>query len=258
MMQRAYRTAHMPIPCQQQPRLPGRACILPEVQPRGPHLALLVGGLSLLVWAVWAVRERQRAAQEVHRLAAELTQCRTQAAQLRQQALHDPLTRLANRALFQDRLRHALGRAARHPTPLTLLVLHLDGYKAINDRLGHPVGDQVLVAVAQRLAACLRPGDTVARLGGDEFAILLEHLGEPAAAVGVAERLLRSVQVPLLLDGQEVMISISISIGIVVSATGQEGAAALLHQADQAMYIAKRQGHGRYLLVALPRVDQQQ
>lgn len=210
------------------------------------RLALLVGALSMVAWAMAA---RQRAVQEIDRLATELTQCRAREAQLLQQSLHDPLTQLANRVLFQDRLRHAQARAARHSTPLTLLVLDLDGFKQINDHLGHRAGDQVLVAVAQRLAACLRPSDMLARLGGDEFAILVEDLREPAAAVGVAERLLRAVRVPVLLDGQAV--AISISIGIVVSTTGQEGAL-LLHQADLAMYTAKRQGPGGYVLGAPP------
>lgn len=224
----------------------GAALVSPVVLRQTPGLVLLVGALSMVAGALAA---RQRAAQEVDRLAAELTQCRAREAQLLQQALHDPLTQLANRVLFQDRLRHAQARAARHATPLTLLVLDLDGFKQINDRLGHRAGDQVLVAVAQRLAACLRPSDMLARLGGDEFAILVEDLREPAAAVRVAERLLRAVRVPLLLDGQAV--AISISIGIVVSTTGQEGAA-LLHQADLAMYTAKRQGPGRYVLGAPP------
>ena len=127
-------------------------------------------------------------------------------------SLHDPLTGLPNRILFRDRLVHALERGHRENTPTCVLVVDLDGFKAINDALGHAVGDAVLVAFADRLRAVLRASDTAARLGGDEFSIVCENTDRSDAEV-LADRLRRSMQEPLVLEGTTVPLGMSIGIG---------------------------------------------
>jgi diguanylate cyclase (GGDEF)-like protein len=158
-------------------------------------------------------------------------------------ALHDPLTKLPNRTLFLDRLRLALARAARLRLPVAVLFLDLDGFKAVNDSLGHAAGDQLLVQVAERVRQCLRPADTVARLGGDEFAVLLEDLGRGAERA-VAERVLEAMRAPLVVEGTQLVIQASI--GIALGGAADEGAGDLLRQADLAMYTAKAGGKDRY------------
>jgi len=157
-------------------------------------------------------------------------------------ALHDPLTGLPNRALLRDRLDHALSGLARRQERVGLLMIDLDDFKAVNDRLGHLVGDRALVATASRIAACVREADTPARLGGDEFAVLLEGVADEEAAVEVARRLCDSLRPPLQLDGERVVLGASI--GVVVA---DEGGSAdeLLRAADVALYRAKESGKGR-------------
>jgi len=157
------------------------------------------------------------------------------------QALHDPLTGLPSRSLFLDRMRHALARAERGDSPVAVLFCDLDGFKTVNDSLGHRTGDRLLVLVAERLAECLRPADTIARLGGDEFAVLLEELREPGDAARAAQRLLDALDASFEVRGREVYISASIGI-----ATGSSDAETLLRDADLAMYRAKALGKGRY------------
>jgi diguanylate cyclase (GGDEF)-like protein len=159
------------------------------------------------------------------------------------EALHDSLTGLPNRSLFLDRLRHAAARAERSGTPVGVLFCDLDGFKTVNDSLGHRTGDRLLVAVAERLAACLRPSDTIARLGGDEFAVLFEELREPGDAARAAQRLLDALRSPFELRKREFFISASIGI-----AAGTGEAENLLRDADLAMYRAKADGKGRYAL----------
>ena len=159
------------------------------------------------------------------------------------QALYDPLTDLANRALFADRLELALAGAPRYGRRVVVLVMDLNGFKAVNDTLGHSVGDQLLIEVAARTRPCIRPSDTVARLGGDEFAILLEDAGIEEA-VGVAERILERFREPFEIEGRELFIDGSI--GIAESPSGSVSAEALLRDADAAMYTAKRSGKGAY------------
>jgi diguanylate cyclase (GGDEF)-like protein/PAS domain S-box-containing protein len=164
--------------------------------------------------------------------------------QLRHQALHDPLTGLPNRALFMDRLEHALTRANRRGSKIAVLFMDLDNFKITNDSLGHEIGDQLLVAVAERLKACLRPEDTVARLGGDEFTILVEEVDGVSDAARVAERIAESLQRPFALDQHELFFTASI--GIALSGPLQKQPADLLRHADLAMYQAKRKSKARY------------
>src|SRR5204863_8183834 len=125
---------------------------------------------------------------------------------------HDSRTGLPNRSLFVDRLHHAVARAERTGTPVAVLFCDLDGFKTVNDSLGHRTGDGLLMAVAERLAGCLRPADTIARLGGDEFAVLLEELREPGDAARAAQRLLDALKAPFELREREFFISVSIGI----------------------------------------------
>ena len=163
--------------------------------------------------------------------------------QLIRQAFHDPLTGLANRVLLADRVEHALQATSRGGPQPAVLFIDLDDFKMINDSLGHPAGDRLLIELAERLVNCLRPGDTAARMGGDEFAVLLENAGDAPAAVleEVAVRVLDCLAVPLVIDGAEITPRASIGVASGVEANT---AADLLRNADLAMYIAKAQGGG--------------
>jgi diguanylate cyclase (GGDEF)-like protein len=154
------------------------------------------------------------------------------------QALVDPLTGLGNRGWLLDRLHHELVRADRGATSPTILFMDLDRFKAVNDSLGHLAGDQLLMAVADRLRCCVREQDVCARLAGDEFAVLLAAGADPAA---VAQRIIAAVSRPFEIGDTEIAISLSIGI-----ATGAADADSLLRDADNAMYKAKRTGAGRY------------
>ena len=158
--------------------------------------------------------------------------------ELKRSAFHDGLTGLPNRTLFIDNLLRLNAAAKRHGHhPFALLFLDLDRFKVINDSLGHSAGDKLLIEMSQRLVECTREEDTVARLGGDEFALLLEQVRGPEDAVRVAERVLASLADPLMLNENEV--SITGSIGIALSLTGEENPEDLLRDADMAMYQAK-------------------
>ena len=173
----------------------------------------------------------------------DVTGRRTLEDQLRHQAFHDPLTGLSNRALFVDRVEHALDRVRRTdaPTPAVAFI-DLDDFKLVNDTLGHGAGDELLCAVADRLRSCLRSGDTPARLGGDEFAVLLEDAPDTAAVLEVAERILDALHEPFSIAGRSVYARGSIGIATRHgSATPDE----LLRHADLAMYTAKANGKGR-------------
>ncbi|MGY1624263.1 putative bifunctional diguanylate cyclase/phosphodiesterase [Geodermatophilus sp. SYSU D00965] len=162
---------------------------------------------------------------------------------LTHQAFHDALTGLANRALFADRVGQALHRRARGDGAAAVVFIDLDGFKAVNDTLGHQAGDALLREVADRLRSTVRAGDTVARLGGDEFAVLVEAAGDGVAPVGVtADRVLAALARPMELAGQRVTISGSVGIAVATEdATGES----LVRDADIAMYAAKVSGRGR-------------
>jgi diguanylate cyclase (GGDEF)-like protein/PAS domain S-box-containing protein len=161
--------------------------------------------------------------------------------QLAHQAFHDPLTDLANRALFQDRVEQALARAERTDAGLAVLFLDLDDFKTVNDSLGHQAGDVLLVEIARRLVAAVRATDTVARLGGDEFAILLEEVGEIEIR-HVSDRIGHAIRAPIDLEGRRVFVSVSI--GIAPTTAGLRTTQELLRGADVAMYSAKGRGKG--------------
>ncbi|CAA7623303.1 PAS:GGDEF [Magnetospirillum sp. LM-5] len=156
----------------------------------------------------------------------------------------DPLTDLPNRALFHDRLTHALAFAARDDRKLAVLFVDLDGFKKVNDTLGHRAGDELLVEVARRLRSSVRGADTVSRLGGDEFALILERVADSEDAVMVAEKLLNALQAPIVLNGRDIFVGASIGIGFYPD--DGEDAASLLQHADTAMYQAKAEGKGRF------------
>ena len=163
--------------------------------------------------------------------------------QLQHQAFHDSLTGLANRALFRDRVAHALARQARSHGAVSVLFSDLDDFKTVNDSLGHDAGDQLLVAVAERLRAVMRPEDTTARFGGDEFAILLEDTTEDGTR-RAAERILEALRSPFEFQGRQVVMHASI--GASITADGSTEPDDLLRQADLAMYTAKTSGKGRF------------
>ncbi|HEX4979571.1 MAG TPA: diguanylate cyclase, partial [Acidimicrobiales bacterium] len=165
--------------------------------------------------------------------------------QLRHDALHDPLTGLANRLLFRERLDHAAACSARSPHSVAVLMLDLDGFKSVNDTLGHGAGDRLLTEVASRLVAAVRTGDTVARMGGDEFAILVER-ADAAMAEVVADRILSLLRLPFEVEGRTIVPSGSL--GVALGATDRMTAEELLQAADLAMYTAKTGGKGRYRL----------
>ena len=165
--------------------------------------------------------------------------------QLRRQARLDPLTGLANRTVLSERLEHALTLRRAGTTPLGLLLIDLDGFKAVNDRAGHQAGDALLLEVAERLRQAVRRGDTVARLGGDEFAVLLEDTGEgdlTEAGVLVAERILVSLRLPVLVDGRA--LTVGASLGLVV-ARADSSPERMMREADCALYASKAAGKAR-------------
>ena len=175
----------------------------------------------------------------------DITDRRSLEEQLLHQALYDNLTGLPNRALFLDRLSQSIARARRGPgSDYAVLWLDLDGFKVVNDSLGHLAGDRLLVLVANRIANHLREADTAARFGGDEFAVLLNQVPEPGAVKGIVGRLQDDLSRPYDLDGHEVVVSASI--GIATSATGYDQADDVLRDADLAMYRAKSAGRAGY------------
>lgn len=181
----------------------------------------------------------------VHGIVRDLSENKALIERLEHQSLHDPLTGLANRTLLSDRLNHALKSTQRTPEPVAVLILDLDGFKAVNDAHGHHVGDMLVMEMAARLAACIRPGDTAARLGGDEFALVLPEADEHVA-VQVAQRLLDAASTPVVIDNAH--LPLGASIGIAVSSPALEDGDHLLRDADQAMYTAKRRGRGRLVV----------
>ena len=176
----------------------------------------------------------------------DVTERRAAERLLEHQALHDPLTGLPNRALFLDRLQHALARARRPGTSLAVYFCDVDDFKDVNDSLGHDAGDELLIALPARLREGLRSGDTVARFGGDEFVVLCEDLDSEGEAIRIAERIGEAFALPFELEGRPH--HLSVSVGVVFARGGAATAAELLRDADAAMYRAKGRGKGGFEL----------
>lgn len=175
----------------------------------------------------------------------DITQRKQTEAQLVRNAFYDALTALPNRVLFQDRLSQAFERGKRQNNyRFAILFLDLDGFKGINDRFGHKMGDDLLIKIAPRLEWCLRSGDTVARFGGDEFAVLLENIKDLREVTNVANRIQKTLSLPLHFNGHEILITASI--GIALSCSGYQEPGSILRDADIAMYRAKKQGKACY------------
>jgi len=169
--------------------------------------------------------------------------------QLAHRALHDALTGLPNRVLFLDRLTYALAQTDRQESSVGVFFLDLDGFKGVNDRLGHLAGDELLRSIAGRLLAWVRPGDTVSRFGGDEFTVLVREVSGAEEALAIAQRLTEAVRTPVAVAGEEVSLTPSIGIGLGRSTDRPED---LLDLADRAMYVAKRHPESTYELAARP------
>ncbi|MDF2440975.1 MAG: hypothetical protein JWN98_1959 [Abditibacteriota bacterium] len=199
-----------------------------------------------------AVRGEMAIAYRMSGSLSDITERKEAEEQLKHNAFHDVLTDLPNRALFLDRLLHAMEVEKRREQYLfAVLFLDVDRFKVINDSLGHLVGDQLLIEVAQRLQNCLRPGDTIARLGGDEFAIILEDLVNVNDVTTVTERIHAALRLPFLLQTENKVqheVITTVSIGIAMSSGGYEKPDDLLRDADTAMYRAKAQGPAHHAL----------
>jgi diguanylate cyclase (GGDEF)-like protein len=180
------------------------------------------------------------------RMACMISQQRALERRLEFQALHDPLTLLANRTLLADRLEQALARASRQQGRVAVVFVDLDDFKPVNDSLGHEVGDLLLRAVGERLQACLRPADTAARLGGDEFAVLLESVGDEAEAMQITRRILDTLHAPFAPGERE--ISIGASVGVALNEGVRDRSDDLLRKADWALYRVKRESKGSLAL----------
>ena len=166
--------------------------------------------------------------------------------QLAHQAFHDPVTSLANRALFADRVQHSIMRSSRGGPAIGVMFIDLDDFKTVNDSLGHAAGDTVLQEVARRLLGAVRPADTVARFGGDEFAVLLDGIKDSEEAADVAGRILRALELQFDVDGKHVYPRASVGICLADHGLGSSDAEELLRNADVAMYMAKRDSKGGY------------
>ena len=173
-------------------------------------------------------------------------------AALTYRATHDGLTGLPNRQLFIDRVGHALDRSLRHRSTVAILFCDLDHFKTINDTFGHPIGDQLLVAISEELGRAVRPGDTISRFGGDEFVVLAEDLDGPDDAGILANRLLETMTQPILVEGQPMDATMSIGVAV---ASGVDDPGTLIAAADTAMYRAKRAGRACFRMASVPNSD---
>jgi diguanylate cyclase (GGDEF)-like protein/PAS domain S-box-containing protein len=213
-------------------------------------LPIIAGGRVFGVIELFSaepVQPDEALSQLLKSLSAQIGQCfqrRLAEDQLRFIATHDPLTELPNRAMFNERLRHALHQGVRYNRGLAVMFIDIDRFKVVNDSLGHGAGDRLLQTCAKRLTECLRESDIVARLGGDEFVVMIENFTGPRDAIAVAQKILHGLAKPFFVDGQEFLMSASIGI----STFPDDGAdvETLVKNADIAMYRAKDQGRNNY------------
>lgn len=220
------------------------------------------GGVCWLELQAHGMRDAEGTVQGISGTFVDVTARRAFEDQLASLAFHDSLTGLPNRAMFLDRLGESLQQGAGRHGLLAVLYLDLDGFKVVNDSLGHGVGDALLVAVGRRLAAAVRPDDVIARFGGDEFAVLVERMGSIAEAVQIADRLHAALRAPFHLQDREVVLAASIGIAPVWPATPPPSRDDVLRNADIAMYRAKSAGKARTVVfdpgmeaAALERLD---
>ncbi|MBU1664402.1 MAG: EAL domain-containing protein, partial [Gammaproteobacteria bacterium] len=184
-----------------------------------------------------AVRDTNGAVQSYVGVFSDISHIKRSEAELERLAHYDPLTGLPNRILMHAQLNHALDRARRHKERVAIMVLDLDGFKTVNDSLGHPAGDLLLQTIAERLRRLLRREDTVARMGGDEFAVIVEAIGNPGL---IAEKIIRAVSEPVELDGHSALVTASV--GIALFPDDGNDTTSLLQAADMAMYASKQAG----------------
>jgi diguanylate cyclase (GGDEF)-like protein/PAS domain S-box-containing protein len=224
------------------------------------QLALLLAGGTSSTNAEWTVRHTDGGRRELEVIAAnmrdvngvdglvltmrDITDRKHLDAELRRRALHDDLTNLPNRALFVDRVGHALGRSSRRPDSVGVLLMDLDDFSLVNDNLGHSAGDELLISLAERLTSLMRPGDTVARFGGDEFALLVESDDLPAGIELLAERIQTAFREPFTLRAGQ-SLQPRASIGLAVGSSDTHSSDELLRNADVAMHVAKNNGDAR-------------
>ncbi|GAC1338911.1 MAG: hypothetical protein NVSMB29_05390 [Candidatus Dormibacteria bacterium] len=180
------------------------------------------------------------------RLAEEVRALELEKLELNQRVFHDPLTRLANRSLFNDRVAHALVRSERGERPMAVLFIDLDDFKSINDAHGQAAGDQLLTMVAERLRQGLRGADIAARFAGDEFGLLLEQMSSTDDAITVAERLVASLSQPYQVHGKPITARASVGVALVSEGAQPQDVAQVMQWADTAMFAAKRRGKGSY------------
>jgi Amt family ammonium transporter len=202
--------------------------------------------------ATYLMGSRVRLGGEAHGMFVTFRDIRRQKeeqARLHHSARHDGLTGLANRTMFLERVALTVSRLRRRPDrSFAIIFLDLDGFKQVNDTLGHAAGDALLLTVAQRLRRVVRPQDVVARFGGDEFALLLDESGGEADVSRVAQRLLKDIELPVEIDGREARVSASM--GIAIARSVYESADEILNHADSAMYRAKAAGKATHVIYA--------
>ena len=203
-----------------------------------PQLDPLDGRLAGLV----ALEIEQRVAQRTRELEKVIESLHRRQQQLEVQAHHDPLTGLANRKLLEDRFQCAVERAKRSGDSFALLMIDLDGFKAVNDTYGHLAGDKVLVTLSQRLSACLRTCDTAARMGGDEFVVILESIHDTSEVAHIARKLVRALYENVQMPNQGT-VNMGASIGMALYPQDGLDLPGMLAIADQAMYECKSTGH---------------
>ncbi|MGM0857277.1 MAG: EAL domain-containing protein [Pseudomonadota bacterium] len=212
------------------------------------------GELYLELLTITAITDQGGTTQHYAGLFTDITHMRENEEQIRHLAYYDPLTRLPNRRLLEDRLKLAIHHAHRAKEPLALIFIDLDHFKQVNDTLGHAVGDELLIHAAERMRGQLREDDTLARLGGDEFIILLSSIHDFGDATGVAQRIISTISAPYAIDDHE--FRIGCSLGISVYPDDGETPTSLMQSADAAMYRAKHEGRNTYRLYR-PEMDRQ-
>jgi diguanylate cyclase (GGDEF)-like protein/PAS domain S-box-containing protein len=224
--------------------------------PQGKHFYLATkrslhkdgGGNLFLIGVIRDITARKALEEELKRNQDRLSQDNTQLSYL---ANHDALTGLPNRKLFQERVKQTIEHSLAHKKQFALLFLDLDGFKQVNDNLGHGVGDLLLQAVAKRLTACLRGSDTVARLGGDEFVVIVPHIPGVAVAKRVAKKILATLAEEFTIEGH--IIHVTTSIGISMYPGDSDEMGSLMQKADSAMYEAKQRGKNQFVITKTPR-----